>query len=71
VVERGQNFGLAFKVGEALAVMRDGGGRDFDGHLGIRLGLLGAVLLDHAVRADGRENLVRTEAGSGSQRHGV
>ena len=45
--------------------------QDLQSDVPIELGVSGAVDLAHATGADGGDDLVRTEPGSGSQRHGL
>jgi hypothetical protein len=66
VVERRQDLGFAFKAGQPLGVLREGLGKDFDRHFAGEPSVLGAVHFAHTARADGRENLVGTQASSGS-----
>jgi len=64
MVQRGHRSGLSLEaVGESFV-------RDFDGDVAVEARIARAIHLAHAARADGREDLVRTQVSSGSQRHG-
>ena len=59
--------GLGFTL-EALAELRGG---NFDGDVAIQTRVAGAIHFAHAARADGREDLVRTEFIAGESAYAV
>ena len=69
VVDRGQDARLALNACAQDAVLDDAIGQHLDGDIALEPGVLGAVDLAHAARADRAEDLVGAELRSGSQRH--
>ncbi|MEO6400549.1 MAG: hypothetical protein ABIP62_00915 [Vicinamibacteria bacterium] len=65
VIERRQQPGFAFEASQALWVLSEGAGQDLDRDIPAELRIPGAIDLAHATRADGTNNLIRSEAGAG------
>ena len=66
MIERGEDFGLALKAGEPLAIVRDVGRQYFQRDVTFELRVPRAVDLAHAAGAQGREDFVRAEADAGA-----
>jgi hypothetical protein len=60
---------LALETGERLGIVGEIGGQNLDGHVAVELGVTGAVDLPHATRAKRRDDLIRSESGTGSECH--
>ena len=69
VGECGDGLRLALEASKRLRVAREVIGKNLDGDVAAEARLAGAVDLAHPTRAEGGEDLVRTEAGAGGQSH--
>jgi hypothetical protein len=69
VVERRRELRLAQQPSASGAVMQRLGGQHLDGDLAFEPVVARAVHLAHPTRAEGSENLVGGETGTGRQRH--
>ena len=67
MIQRGEHLRLAPEAGDSLWIGREGLGQDLDRDLATELGVAGAIHLAHAASADGGEDLVRTDVGTGAQ----
>jgi len=70
LVERSEQFRLAFESGQAFGVPSHFGGQHLDRHVAAELRVGGAVHLAHPARADGGGDLVGSEARSRRESHG-
>ena len=61
--------GLLLEAAQAIGVGGEGGRQDLDRDVAAEARVLGAVDLPHAARADGGEDLVGAEAGTGGEGH--
>ena len=64
--EPGEQMRFAPKTGEALGILPDYGGQDFDSHVAPQLHIGRAPNLPHSSRSQGREDPVGAEALAGS-----
>ncbi len=69
MVQRGKDFGLTLEPGQALGVIREQVGQDFEGHIPAELRVPGAIHLAHAALADLGGDLIGAELGSGLNSH--
>src|SRR5437773_1298617 len=67
--ERRDRLGLPLEPSQRLLVLRQIGRQDFDSDFPIELPIPCPIHLAHTARANGRENLVRAEAGACRNRH--
>ena len=67
MVERGQKLGFPLEPRQPLGVLGDRLGKDFDREVPVQLGVARSVDLPHPSGAEGRENLVGSEASAGDQ----
>ena len=70
MVQRGEDFRFAIEASEAVGVVGEGPGENFDGGVAVELGVAGAVDFAHAARAQGREDSVVAELVAWGERHG-
>ena len=70
VVEGGEELGLALEAGRALDVVHEFLGKDLDGDLAAEARVARPPDLAHAAGSEKVDDLVRTEAGPGNDRHG-
>src|SRR5579863_3070264 len=71
MIKRSEYLRFAVEARHALSVSCEGFGQNFQGYVTPQLGIARAVDFSHSARAEWRENLVRSEPGSGNERHGV
>ena len=62
---------LAPKPGQRLRVIRQMLGKNFNGDIAIQASIAGAIHFAHAARANGRNKLIRAEASTRGERHGL
>lgn len=65
-----QGAGFLFKAVAARRVGVEFGGKDFDGDVALEAGVTGFVDFAHAAGAEGCEDFVGTEFGSGEEQEG-
>ena len=65
MIQRRERLGFALKAREALRVLGERIGQDFDRHLAAEAGVGGAIDLAHAPFTDLRGDFVDAEAGAG------
>ena len=69
MVQRGEHLGFAGEAGQAVGILREGVGQNFDGDFAIQFGVGGALHLAHASLAEfGGDAVVRNDC---RVRHGV
>ena len=68
--ERGQCLGFPHEPAQCLRILRKVFGQDLDGDIALQPGIPRTVHLPHPTRAKGREDFIRSQAGSGSKCHG-
>lgn len=69
VIEGSKKLRFALEATQAFWVLRERLGKDFDGDVTPERGVFGFVDFAHAAGADGGEDFVRAEAGSGGEGH--
>ena len=69
MVQRRSGARLLAEPDEALAILEEMGGQDLQGHVAAQPRVLGAIDLAHRSRAQGIQDLERTDARSGSEGH--
>ncbi len=69
MVERGQHLRFALETREALRVVHEGVRENLQGDIAVELGVPRLVHLAHAARADGGEDFVGAEGGTGCEGH--
>ena len=69
MVQRGQDLGFTFEPGEAVWIIREGLGQDFQCHVPIELRISRSIHLTHAAFADLGGNFVRAEPGADLKGH--
>ena len=62
MVERGEDLRFALEAGQAIGIVGEGIGQDFQGDIAIELGVARAIDLAHAARTESGENLIRAES---------
>ena len=70
MIERGSDLGLLLETATGRRIGQIEGEK-LDRDRAIQPGIQSPEHLAHTARTDGRFNLVRTQAGAGSQQHGV
>jgi len=71
VIEGREHSRLPLEAGEPFGVLRESSGQDLDRDIAPELGVLRAIDLAHATRADGGGDLEGAKADAGRQSHGV
>ncbi len=66
-IQRGQGLGLALKPRDPLRVGGERRGQDLDGDVAIEPRVPRPIHFAHAAGSEGRDDLVRAEAGTGSE----
>jgi hypothetical protein len=69
MVERRKRLRLVFEPGQPIGIVDQRVGEDFDRDLPIEMEITGAVDLTHAAGTERILDHVRTESGTGRQRH--
>ena len=69
MIQRGERLRFALEPRDPLGIGREQLGQDLDRDVAIELRVARAVDLAHPARAEGGENLVRSEASAGRKRH--
>ena len=69
MVQRRERLGFAFEACDALDVVGEHVGKNFDGDVAAEARITGPVHLAHSTRADGRDHFVRPKARSCGQAH--
>ena len=67
MVQRREHFGFALKAREPIVVSREQRRQNLDGDLAFELRIRRAVDLAHAAGSNGRDDLIWTETGAGSE----
>ena len=71
MIEGGQHLGLALEARKPVGIRGERLGKNLDRDVAAELRVLRPIDLSHPARAERREDLVRSEAGSGRQGHRV
>jgi hypothetical protein len=69
MIQRGEDFGFALEPCDAIGVVDERVGQDFQRDIAIQLRIAGAIDLTHAAGSDGGEDLVWSEPGAGLKSH--
>jgi hypothetical protein len=69
VIQRGEQVRFTFEPREPLGIVGQRFGQDFEGDVATELRVACPINLSHAARADGGEDLVRSESRSGCEHH--
>src|SRR4029078_9371951 len=65
MVQRCEDLRLPLEAGEAIRIVGEGIGEDFQRDVAIQLCVAGAIHLAHAARTEGGEDFVRAEMSAG------
>jgi hypothetical protein len=68
VIQRGEPFGFSLKSGEAIVIMDERCGQDFQRDITIQLRVARVADLSHAIRAEAGDDLIRSESRAGDKR---
>ena len=71
MVQRGKRLRLTLEARQAVGVRGEELGNDLDRDVAVEPGIPGTVDFAHAAGADGGDDFIRAESGSGRQRHGL
>jgi hypothetical protein len=69
VIERGQQTRLTLEPDQPIRVARERGGQDLDRDVAPEPAVAATVHLAHAARAEGRDDVVRTDASTDGKCH--
>ena len=69
MVERGEQFRFTLKARQAIRILRERLGQNFDGDVALQLRVARAIDLAHSAGANRGEDVVDAEPGAGSERH--
>ena len=69
--QRGDGFRLALETETGFGILGDGIGDDFDRDVAVEAAVVRPVHLSHPALAEKLADIVRTEGGAGSERHGL
>jgi hypothetical protein len=70
VIDRAQKARFVFEAIEAIGITSKCGRKNLDRNRTIKPGVAGAIPLAHPTRAQGREDFVGAESGTGGYSHG-